>query len=208
MTETLLTLIPVYGLWLVFCVVALSCLAIPLPASAVVLAAGGFSAAKDLVLWQVVAAAFLGFALGDQIAFQIGRRYGTPLLARFRRLPRMARPMARAERLVSTRGAAAVFASRTVLSPLGPYMSYLSGAGGLPWQNYSTAAMPGAALWAVGYALLGYGAAHQLAQSTELLWNGLVALAALGSGAAAALWLAKAAKAYRAQHPPSPAQKA
>lgn len=200
MTDVLLALIPTYGLGLLFVVVALSCLAVPLPASAMVLAAGGFSASGDLVLWQVISAAFGGFALGDQAAYRIGRRHGAGLMMRMRQRKRMGRPIARAENMIRERGAVAVFLSRTVLSPLGPYMTYLSGAGGLGWSAYTLAAVPGAALWTMAYAMLGYGVADSLAQSTELLWSGLGALAALGIGLSAAAWLRRAARAYRAQH--------
>lgn len=200
MTDVLLALIPTYGLGLLALVVALSCLAVPLPASAMVLAAGGFSAAGDLVLWQVIATAFGGFVLGDQTAYRIGRKRGVRIVEGLRRRKRMARPIARAEDMIARRGPQAVFLSRTVLSPLGPYMTYLSGAGGLSWRSYTLAALPGAALWTLAYAGLGYGLADSLAQSTELLWSGLGALAALAFGLGAALWLRRAARAYRAQH--------
>ena len=60
MTDWFLGLVPVYGLWLIALVTFASCLALPMPASVVMLAAGGFAASGDLVLWHVVAAAILG----------------------------------------------------------------------------------------------------------------------------------------------------
>lgn len=73
MTETLFALVPSLGAYLVLTSVFLSCLAIPLPSSLLVLAAGGFAASGDLNLWAVGVAAFVGFVAGDQCAYQLGR---------------------------------------------------------------------------------------------------------------------------------------
>ena len=67
MTEWLLELVPHYGTWLVAVVTFLSCLALPVPSSILMLAAGGFAASGDLMLWQVTGAALAGAILGDQI---------------------------------------------------------------------------------------------------------------------------------------------
>ena len=60
MTDWLLALVPQYGLWLLFFVTLFSCLALPLPASIMMLTAGGFAAAGDFLLWQAVLAALAG----------------------------------------------------------------------------------------------------------------------------------------------------
>ena len=72
MTDWFLGLVPVYGLWLIALVTFASCLALPMPASVVMLAAGGFAASGDLVLWQVIAAALSGAVMGDQFGFLVG----------------------------------------------------------------------------------------------------------------------------------------
>ena len=82
MTDWFLGLVPVYGLWLIAVVTFASCLALPMPASIVMLAAGGFAASGDLVLWQVMATAVLGAIAGDQLGFSIGRVGGTTLVER------------------------------------------------------------------------------------------------------------------------------
>ena len=48
MTDSVLALVPDYGIFLVFGVVLLACLAVPLPASVLVLTSGSFAAAGDL----------------------------------------------------------------------------------------------------------------------------------------------------------------
>jgi len=87
MTAWLLALVPQYGLWLLAATTFLSCLALPFPASILMLTAGGFAAAGDLVLWQAFLAAAAGGIAGDQLGYWAGRGLGTPALARLRRDP-------------------------------------------------------------------------------------------------------------------------
>ena len=65
MTEVILALAADYGVPLLFCVTFLSCLALPVPSSLLMLASGGFAAAGDLSLPAVAAAAFCGAVIGD-----------------------------------------------------------------------------------------------------------------------------------------------
>jgi membrane protein DedA with SNARE-associated domain len=53
----------------------------------------------------------------------------------------------RSRSLLKKHGSLAVFLSHTVLSPTCPYISYLSGAGGLTWRSFTLAAVPGALVW-------------------------------------------------------------
>ncbi|MDV7141058.1 DedA family protein [Tropicimonas sp. TH_r6] len=199
MIDTLLALVPLYGLFLIAGVVSASCLAIPLPSSMLVMASGGFAAAGDLVLWQVIAVAFLGFVLGDQTAFGIARLGGPKLMDRLKASPSRAGLIARAEALVDQWGAAAVIGARTVVSPMGPWTSYIGGAAGLRWMTFTAAAVLGAAVWSTGYALLGYFFADQISVIASLIVNGagviLAAAVALGAG----WWLWRNWTAYRKQ---------
>lgn len=188
MIDTFLALVPDYGLLLVFSVVFLACLAIPLPASMLVLAAGSFAAAGDLVLWQVLAATFIGFVGGDHTAFAIARLVGPRLLSRFEASPRTAPTLARSNAMLESRGRMAIFLSHTIFSPTCAYVTYLSGVGGLGWSRFSGVAIAGSLLWSVAYVSLGYVFADQLEEVALLLSDffavvlaGAVALLALMS---------------------------
>ena len=74
----------------------LSCLAVPLPSSMMMLAAGAFAASGDLVLWQVMAAALTGALIGDQLGYAAGRLGGPSLVARLSRAPQRATLVRRA----------------------------------------------------------------------------------------------------------------
>jgi membrane-associated protein len=196
LTDTLLALVPTYGVWLIYAAVALSAMALPVPASILVMTAGGFASTGDLVLWQVQAAALAGCMTGDQVAYGLARRGGAPLLALFRRRPKVAGLLDRCTTLLDRRGAVAVFLSRTVLSPLGPWMGYLAGALRLNWAVFTLAAGIGAACWAAAYTWLGYSFATRIAEIASLIGNALGVILAV-VGAAGILWYL--VRSYRAE---------
>ena len=171
MTDQIIAMIPDYGLIVIFLVVALACLALPLPASMLVIAAGAFAAAEDLVWWQVLGVVFAAFVLGDQIAFRIAASVGPRLLAWLRAKPRLAPLLDRSEVLLDRRGQTAVLISHTILSPTCAYISYLCGAGGMTWRAFSVASTIGAAIWTAFYVGVGYVFAAQLTQVGAILSN-------------------------------------
>jgi len=197
MTDTILALIPTYGLWVTSAVVLLACLAIPLPASMLVMATGSFAAAGDLVLWQAVSSAYGAYILGDQLAFRIARVGGVSIITRLKRGKRASALLERAEILLQKHGVIAVFLSRTIVSPMGPYMSYLCGAANLRWSSFTLASLLGAACWAGAYSLLGYYFASRLVEIAELVTNGLGVIAALAIALFSALWLRRSWKRYK-----------
>lgn len=189
MTEALLALVPAWGLWLVAAGTFLSCLALPVPSSLLMMAAGGFAAAGDLVLWQVAAAAWGGAVAGDHAGFVLGRLAGAPLVARLRARPGAAATLARAEALVAARGGMAVFLSRWLVSPLGPYVNLLTGAARLALPRFTAAVAAGEGLWVALYVGLGFAFADRIAALAELMGNlsGLLAAAAVTAGLGVAL---------------------
>ncbi|WP_010137844.1 DedA family protein [Oceanicola sp. S124] len=184
MTEALLALIPTYGVWFILVSVVLSCLALPVPSSMMVMVAGGFAATGDFAFWSLAGFAFAGFVIGDQIAFWLSRRLGKPLLTGLERRPRSAGVIHKARELLERRGLWAVLLSRTVLSPLGPYVGYLSGALGMPWLRFTAMAVLGAMTWSMGYAWLGFTFSDQITQIADLISNsvGIIMAGAVALG--------------------------
>lgn len=72
MTDTLLALVPEHGALVLFIATFLSCLAVPIPSSLLMLAAGAFVASGDLAALPVAVAALSGAILGDQVGYGIG----------------------------------------------------------------------------------------------------------------------------------------
>ncbi|SMY06525.1 DedA family protein [Flavimaricola marinus] len=200
MTDTLLALLPIYGPGLILMSVLLSCLAVPIPSSMLVMVAGGFAASGDLLYWQVFAAAFVGFVIGDQGAFHIARRGGPPLIDKLKLRPRIGPLVGRAEAFVDRRGGSAVFLSRTVASPLGPYVGYLSGALGFKWLAFTVSAVFGALIWSAGYSYVGFQFGSQIDEISALMSNmfGVIVAGAVAIGSG--WWLRHSWRSFKARH--------
>lgn len=169
MTETFLSLVPEYGAALVGLVTFLSCLALPVPSSLVMLAAGAFVAAGDLAAVSVIGAALGGAVAGDQAGYALGRWGGGPLWRRLKRRPGSAAMVARADAKLKARALPTVFFSRWLFSPLGPYVNLLSGAAHLPHLRFTLAGIAGEALWVGLYTGLGAAFAAQVETLGETL---------------------------------------
>ena len=169
MSETLYTLTATHGVGIVVICAYLSCLAIPIPTSLVMLAAGAFCAAGDLDFGTVLASAWIAAALGDQTGYWIGRRYGPGILDRIARNPSRTRLIERAREVVAERGGVGVFFSTWLFSPLGPWVNLAAGSAGLGWLRFSIADLAGEAIWVTFYLSMGYIFAQRLDQLAALL---------------------------------------
>ncbi|EEW26390.1 DedA family protein [Rhodobacter ferrooxidans] len=178
MTETLLELVPTWGALLVLVATLLSCLALPVPSSLIMLAAGAFVSAGDLNLLAVAAAALGGALLGDQLGYFAGRFGGTPIWAHFTRRPATAALAARAEANLKRHDLLAVYFSRWLFSPLGPYVNLLGGATAMNWARFTAADLVGEATWVALYVGLGMAFSSQIEAVSAALGNIAGALAA------------------------------
>lgn len=156
----------------------LSCLALPVPSSLLMLAAGAFVASGDLPLWAAFGAAFLGAVAGDQVGYAIGHRGGGPLIARATRKPAGQRLAERAQAISDRYGGPGVFLSRWLFSPLGPYVNFLAGATGPGWRRFTAWAVAGEAVWVTIYLGLGYAFADQITTVAQIAGNAVGFLAA------------------------------
>ncbi|OWY18577.1 hypothetical protein B6V73_01940 [Thioclava sp. JM3] len=199
LSDWLLAQVPLYGPWLLGLTTFLSCLAIPVPSSLMMIASGAFVASGDLDLATVAGAAFTGAILGDQLGFQLGRR-----AERFLPQPgtRRGALVDKAMAALRRRGAVTVFFTRWMFSALGPWVNLAAGASGFAHRRFTLADLAGEAVWVTAYVGLGITFGANLDAAAELAGN---ALGLLGAGAAAfafGWWLWHAAKrAPKAPHP-------
>lgn len=179
MTDTLLALLPSYGGYLLALVTLLSCLAMPIPASVLMLAAGGFATAGDFSIWQAAIGAYVGAVFGDQIGFQIGR-LGAGKVERIEaKGGKQAFALKKATDFTRRRGIMAVFFSRWLLSPLGPYVNLTAGAARMHWGGFTLGSFSGEAVWVGIYVGMGAGAVSQISYLWPLVRDGLGAIAAV-----------------------------
>ena len=184
MTETLLGLVPEWGAFLVALVNFLACLAIPIPASLVMLAAGAFTAAGDLSALPLWLAALAGACLGDQSGYWLGRKLGPRLIDRLQRRRRTAALVDRAVTWLERRRLPAIFLSRWAVSALCPYVNFSAGAARINWAGFSLPAIAGTSVWVSIYIGLGYTFSSDIRELGSVLGN---LAAAIGMGVVAVI---------------------
>lgn len=199
MTDWLLALIPVWGLWLLSATTLASCLALPIPASLLMLTAGGFAAAGDLVLWQAMAAALVGAMLGDQIGYAAGRHGGSRLLAVIGRDGTRALALEKAAAQMAARGGLAVFLTRWLFSPLGPWVNLTAGSLGFSWIRFTLWGAAGEAVWCGIYTGLGHAFGGNIQAASALAGSVLGFLAAGAVALGLGLWLIAVMRAERSR---------
>lgn len=189
MTDWLLGLVPQYGLWLLAVTTFLSCLALPFPASILMLTAGGFAAAGELDLGLAVIAAAAGGIAGDQLGYWTGRRFGAAALSRLRADAGRDRLLAKADDLIDRRGILAVFLSRWLVSPLGPYVNLIAGSTRYGWARFTAAGVAGEVVWAGLYVGAGYAFAGNVEAASQAIGSGLGMVGGAGAVLALGYWL-------------------
>lgn len=184
MTDTVFLLVATYGSAALFAVTFLSCLAIPVPASLMMLTGGAFAASGDLPWVSVSLAAYAGALSGDQTGYLIGRSCAWWLEQWAEARRSRAALLARARASLDRWGGTGVFLSRWLVSPLGPYVNFAAGAGRMRWARFSAWSVAGETVWVALYVGLGYLFASSLTAVAEFAadLNGLVAGAVVAVG--------------------------
>ncbi|SEW05568.1 membrane protein DedA, SNARE-associated domain [Cognatiyoonia koreensis] len=196
MSEIALALVADYGVPIVFCVTFLSCLALPVPSSLLMLASGGFAATGDLSLTAVLVAAFAGAVLGDNTGYWIARVSGDRMSDWFQRNPKRAALRNRGQGFMQKWGGSSIFFSCWLVAPLGPYINYVSGLTRFHWPRFALWGIAGETVWVSLYVGLGYVFADNITAVASLLGNasGFVTAFAAVVGLGYWLWTASARK--------------
>ena len=155
---TATALLKQWGYALVFAAMLLENAGLPLPGETITLLGGYAAGSGELDGFGVVAAAFTGAVLGDNIGYWVGRRLGWGFMLRVGRLLRQS-----PEQLEHLRGTFLRHAGKSVF--LGRFVALLrvlagpmAGAVGMPYRQFFLCNAAGALLWAstmVGLAWLG-----------------------------------------------------
>jgi membrane protein DedA with SNARE-associated domain len=98
-------------------------------------------------------------------------------------------PVGRAAALLAQRGGLAVFLSRWLVAPLGPYVNLAAGASGMGWASFTAWGVAGEVVWVTLYVGLGYTFAGNLAAATAQAATILGFLAAGAVAAGLGWWL-------------------
>ena len=189
MTELLFGMITDYSVYVIFASAFLSCLALPIPTSLLMLTGGAFVASGDLDLPTVILSALAGAILGDQAGYFIGRTGGAALVERMSQSPSRAAVLKRAGELVDRKGGVGVFFSTWAVAPLGPWVNFIAGATGLGWLRFTIADILGEMIWVTAYVGLGYIFMDHITTVAQVMTDIVGFIVALVMAAAAALWI-------------------
>jgi membrane-associated protein len=168
MTDQVLALLPLYGAIALFGILIVSCAGFPGPASLLLLVVGSFVAQGEMTLWQVLVAGIAGAVIGDQIGFLAGRVGGRMLLGRITKIVGHT-GIKRAEAFTMRWGGAAIFFSRWLVNPLGPWINLSSGIADYPWIRFILWDVLGEVFWVVLLITLGEIFSDRVQSLTEVL---------------------------------------
>ncbi|MFR9799798.1 DedA family protein [Streptomyces sp. MS06] len=148
-----------------------------LPGETAVVVGGVLARQGTVDPWWLAAVVVLAAIAGDSVGYEVGRRFGPPLL-RARPLRRHAERVEGARDLIRRRGPVAVFLGRFVAF-LRALVPALAGVSHLRYGRFLLFNALGGLVWGVGYVFLGYaaGAAYQRVES--LVGRGIAVLLAV-----------------------------
>lgn len=171
MTEQVLEWFVLYGLPICFLVLGASAFGIPMPVKLLMLAVGALVQHGELEFWQAILAGSSGAILGDQAGFFLGRSGGRTVVERLTARFRGAEMLAKAERFFDRWGMGAIFFSRWLITPIGPWLNLISGSARYPWLKFTVVGVLGETLWVLIYVLLGFYFSDRIQALADILVN-------------------------------------
>jgi len=157
-----------YGI--VFLLAFLDVLVPVVPSEASVITAGVVASAGGLYLPLIIVAAACGAFLGDNVAYLVGRRFGTRATNRFLRGEKGEKTLGWAEHQLTQRGGELIVVSRFI--PAGrTAVTLAAGTLGFPWRRFVVFDAVAALIWALYASLLGYFGGRAFENEA---WKGLI----------------------------------
>jgi membrane protein DedA with SNARE-associated domain len=176
LSDALAGLIPIYGPWIIFGIVAFESAGVPLPGETILVGSAVLAATTGQIdIVAVVLAAAAGAIVGDGMGYLVGRQFGSPFLRRYGRYIRLDE-----DRLLIGRylffqyGSAVVFFGRFI-AVLRMFAALLAGANGMPAARFFFFNITGGICWAC---LFGFGAYAAGAQMYKI--SGTLSVISLG----------------------------
>jgi len=170
-TDLIVSLVPLYGLPILALAVYLSCLALPVPSSLVILTCGSFVGSGDLEFSTTALVAICAAVLGDQTGYLLGKIGGPALVSRLAKTNDRRAVFDKASDWIDKKGGPGVFLSRWLVSPLGPYVNIISGVAALPWRRFTLWSAAGEVVWVGIYIGLGLVFSDNISAVAEVTGN-------------------------------------
>ena len=155
MKDELLGLVAQYGEPALFTIVAMAAVGLPLPVALLLLIAGSMVSQGVMNLWITIAAGAAGQILGDNAGYFIGRWGGVTAIDWLGRRAGKSTRLHAISAKAQSWGAAGIFLTRWLLTPLGPWINLASGAARYSWPLFLIWDVIGELVCAALYVALG-----------------------------------------------------
>jgi membrane protein DedA with SNARE-associated domain len=189
LADRVLSAVLAYGYPALAAALMLGAAGLPLPTGLVTVLAGSLAALGQINwLWAAIIAV-VASAVGDAIAFTIGRLITEKsLVTRGRWIGYSPERFKRVQALFARWGGLTLLVSRTLTSQLSSLISLLAGVSRYPWPAFLTFAAAGRLVWTAAYLGLGYAIGSNIDAASQFLGNLSGLLAALAVLAVASLY--------------------
>ena len=171
MTDQVFDLFARFGLASVFITILLGAIGVPLPSTLLLLTIGALAAQGDIDVALISAVALLGAVLGDQIGYGIGRKTGRHSKFHSDSQSNFAKKITLARTYIKRWGIAAIFFSRWLVSPIGPWINLTCGMAGVSWRSFTLWAVAGEVVWVLLFLGLGYGFSRSVSELASIASN-------------------------------------
>lgn len=125
------------------------------PGDIVLLMGALYAGTGELNIFWVVALAFVGSVLGDNIGYLIGRKLGRPLVERYGHFLKLKARVIVVEHYFKKYGGATVFMARFVTF-VGTLASPVAGMSRMDYRQFFIYESLGSLVWSIGYGFLGF----------------------------------------------------
>ena len=152
MSEFLLTQVINFGAPLLGILVFIGGLGVPLPCTALVIAAGAFARQGILPWYSTALISIVSVVIGDSLSYLMGYYFSDRVLLRFSGTPRWIQ----AEQSFQKYGFLSIFFSRFLVTAIALPVNLLSGTTRFPFKQFFLYDVLGEVVWIFGYGGLGY----------------------------------------------------
>ena len=167
MSEYLLTQVINYGAPLLGILVFIGGLGVPLPCTALVIAAGAFARQGILPWYTTALISIVSVVIGDSLSYSMGYYFSEKVLLRFSGTPRWEQ----AEQSFQKYGFLSIFFSRFLVTAIALPVNLLSGTTRFPFKQFFLYDVLGEVVWIFGYGGLGYWFGSEWELVNEFLSN-------------------------------------
>lgn len=157
MLALFLSYLLLYKYLVIFSIAFSASVILPLPASAILMAAGAFASQGYLDFTSVIAAALLGNILGDSLSYFLSLRFGKDFLLKLGlKKILLSKQFTFIERRFMAHDLATVFLSRWLVPALGTTVNVLAGLYKVPVSHFLLCIISGELIYVLSFASLGY----------------------------------------------------